>query len=133
MHRAQQRLRLVSRCRLRVYDVPPEAISTCGLASGAADAAAQQQRQREQQGQKPEPDPFWPALRVAAGELIYDFDWFAAMSASDPGSCCFAVATRGHPVHLWDACSGQLRCSYRPYNAVDEPTAAYSLAFSPGE
>lgn len=38
---------------------------------------------------------------------------------------------QGHPIHLWDACSGQLRCSYRAHNDMDEPTAAYSIAFSP--
>lgn len=37
---------------------------------------------------------------------------------------------QAHPVHLWDACTGQLRCSYRAYDAVDEVTAATSLAFS---
>ena len=31
---------------------------------------------------------------------------------------------------MWDACSGQLRCTYRAYDAVDEVTAATSLAFS---
>ena len=40
------------------------------------------------------------------------------------------VSTQGRPVHLWDALSGQLRASYRAYNAVDEVTAAYCLAFS---
>lgn len=37
---------------------------------------------------------------------------------------------QGHPVHLWDACTGDLRCTYRAYDAVDEITAANSLAFS---
>ena len=34
-------------------------------------------------------------------------------------------------MHLWDALSGQLRASYRAYNAVDEVHAAYCVAFSP--
>ena len=34
-------------------------------------------------------------------------------------------------MHLWDACGGTLRCSYRGYNEADEVTAAYSLAFTP--
>ena len=37
---------------------------------------------------------------------------------------------QGHPIHLWDALSGQLRGSYRAYNAVDEVTAAYCCGFS---
>ena len=41
------------------------------------------------------------------------------------------AAAQGHPIHLWDACSGQLRGSYRAHDDADDPTAAYSLAFSP--
>lgn len=38
----------------------------------------------------------------------------------------------GHegPVHLWDAFTGTLRCSYRGYNAVDEIDPALSVCFS---
>ena len=36
---------------------------------------------------------------------------------------------QGHPIHLWDALSGELRASYRVYNAADEVTAACSIAF----
>ena len=38
-------------------------------------------------------------------------------------------AMQGHPIHLWDALSGELRASYRVYNAADEVTAACSIAF----
>ena len=37
---------------------------------------------------------------------------------------------QGHPVHLWDALSGQLRATYAAHNAADEVHAATSLAFS---
>lgn len=37
---------------------------------------------------------------------------------------------QGQPIHLWDACSGTIRCTYRGYNAVDEVTPAYSLALT---
>lgn len=50
-----------------------------------------------------------------------DFDiWFYSWAAS------------GHegPIHLWDAFSGELRCSYRGYNNVDELEAAISVTFS---
>ncbi|EFJ43030.1 hypothetical protein VOLCADRAFT_106969 [Volvox carteri f. nagariensis] len=77
------------------------------------------------------PDNLSPALRMHAGETVYDYCWYSRMSATDPVSCCFASSCRGQPIHLWDACSGTIRCSYRGYNDVDEPTAAYSLAFSP--
>lgn len=54
-----------------MYDTPPEAAA----AGAAAAAAAQHQKQRggsDGSGQ----DSFWPALRVQAGEQIYDFAWF---------------------------------------------------------
>ena len=41
------------------------------------------------------------------------------------------TCVQAHPIHLWDACGGTLRCSYRGYNEADEVTAAYSLAFTP--
>ncbi len=66
-----------------------------------------------------------------AGELVYDTAWYSRMTSMEPATCCFAATTRGHPVHLYDACSGEVRCSYRGFNDADEPTAAYSLAFSP--
>ncbi|CAI5458934.1 unnamed protein product [Closterium sp. Yama58-4] len=52
------------------------------------------------------------------------------MSAADPVSCVFAATSRDHPVHLWDAMTGQLRCTYRAYDHMDEIAAALSLTFS---
>lgn len=41
------------------------------------------------------------------------------------------LASRQHePIHMWDAFTGQLRCTYRGYDAVDEVEAALSLTFS---
>uniref|UniRef100_A0A7S3VJI3 Telomerase Cajal body protein 1 n=1 Tax=Dunaliella tertiolecta TaxID=3047 RepID=A0A7S3VJI3_DUNTE len=76
-------------------------------------------------------DSLGVGLRVQEGETIYDFCWFPQMTATDPTSCCFASSSRAHPVHLWDACTGELRATYRGYNEVDEVAAAYSLAFTP--
>ena len=38
----------------------------------------------------------------------------------------------GHegPIHVWDAFTGNLRCSYRGYNNVDQLEAAISVTFS---
>ena len=41
----------------------------------------------------------------------------------------FVVLLQAHPIHLWDACTGALRCVYRAYDAADEVTAAYAVAF----
>lgn len=35
-----------------------------------------------------------------------------------------------HPIQMWDAFDGALRCSYRGYDAVDEVEAALSVRFS---
>ncbi|KAJ4825111.1 hypothetical protein Tsubulata_028989 [Turnera subulata] len=71
------------------------------------------------------------SLVVKEGESVYDFCWYPYMNASDPVSCVFATTSRDHPIHLWDATSGLLRCTYRAYDAVDEITAAFSIAFNP--
>lgn len=44
----------------------------------------------------------------------------------------FSWAASGHegPIHLWDAFTGTLRCSYRGYNTADELEAAISVTFS---
>ena len=38
--------------------------------------------------------------------------------------------SQAHPVHLWDAVTGELRCSYLGFDDKDEVTAAFSVAFS---
>ena len=37
---------------------------------------------------------------------------------------------QAHPIHLWDAVTAELRCSYLGYDDKDEVDAAFSLAFS---
>ncbi|XP_022715988.1 telomerase Cajal body protein 1 isoform X2 [Durio zibethinus] len=78
-----------------------------------------------------EEDSYAAELVVSEGESVYDFCWYPYMSASDPVTCVFATSTRDHPIHLWDATSGLLRCTYRAYDAVDEITAAFSVSFNP--
>ena len=99
----------------RIYDLPPDAMEAPIISDNLP----------------PSGDSFPPALRIQEGETVYDMCWFPGMQASDPASCCFAATSRAHPIHLHDACSGLLRCTYRGYNEVDEVTAAFSLGFSP--
>lgn len=75
-------------------------------------------------------DSLAPALRIQEGELLYDFCWYPCMSAAEPASCVLATTGRAQPVHLWDAITGELRCSYRFYNDLDEVEPAHSLAFN---
>ncbi|CAI8618137.1 unnamed protein product [Vicia faba] len=76
-------------------------------------------------------DSYAASLVMSEGESIHDFSWYPYMSGADPVTNVFATTTRDHPIHLWDASSGQLRCTYRAYDAMDEITAAYSVAFNP--
>ncbi|CAF2070318.1 unnamed protein product [Brassica oleracea var. botrytis] len=80
----------------------------------------------------PEEDSYGASLLVNEGESVYDFCWYPYMSVSDPLTCVFATTTRDHPIHLWDSSSGELRCTYRAYDAMDEITAAFSIGFNPG-
>ncbi|KAG7465300.1 hypothetical protein MATL_G00174900 [Megalops atlanticus] len=72
-----------------------------------------------------------PVLRMAEGDTIYDYCWFPKMSSLDPDTCFIASSSRDNPVHIWDAFYGDLRATFRPYNHLDELTAAHSLCFSP--
>ncbi|MQL80128.1 hypothetical protein Taro_012544 [Colocasia esculenta] len=89
---------------------------------------------------------WYPYMSVSGGYLssgvqICSFRWilmpemccddkFSVDVVSDPTTCVFATTTRDHPIHLWDASSGHLRGTYRAYDAVDEITAALSVAFN---
>ncbi|KAI8567533.1 hypothetical protein RHMOL_Rhmol02G0129900 [Rhododendron molle] len=100
----------------RLFSLPDNGDGYYGNAcSLAADAAA---------------DSYTADLIVNGGESIYDFCWYPYMSASDPVTCVFASTTRDHPIHLWDATSGELRCTYRAFDAMDEITAAFSVGFN---
>ncbi|XP_038050304.1 telomerase Cajal body protein 1-like [Patiria miniata] len=69
-------------------------------------------------------------LNIHEGELIYDYAWFPPMRSDQPETCCFASTCRDHPIHLWDAFTGELRCTFKPHNHLDELATAHSLAFS---
>ncbi|BFG27651.1 hypothetical protein CerSpe_139260 [Prunus speciosa] len=101
---------------LRVFALPDYGSDNVNACSVAADEAA---------------DSYAASCVVNEGESVYDFCWYPYMSASDPVTSVFATTSRDHPIHLWDASSGQLRCTYRAYDAVDEITAAFSIAFNP--
>ncbi|KAF8935400.1 Telomerase Cajal body protein 1 [Haplosporangium gracile] len=49
---------------------------------------------------------------IREGEVIYDICWYPGMTSADPATCCVLSSSRDHPVHLWDAFTGELRCSY---------------------
>ncbi|XP_029311036.1 telomerase Cajal body protein 1 isoform X2 [Cottoperca gobio] len=94
---------------LRVYNVPPEIYSyNWDLLSEMS-----------------------PVLRMAEGDTIYDYCWYPKMNSLEADTCFLASSSRDNPVHVWDAFYGEVRASFRPYNHLDELTAAHSLCFSP--
>ncbi|KAL7983001.1 hypothetical protein Chor_013607 [Crotalus horridus] len=64
-------------------------------------------------------------VRSRPGELL---ERLQVVGTSASG---LASSSRDNPVHVWDAFSGELRASFRPYNHLDELTAAHSLCFTP--
>ncbi|XP_065055991.1 telomerase Cajal body protein 1-like isoform X1 [Rhopilema esculentum] len=76
------------------------------------------------------PEELDPVLRMKEGEIVYDFDWYPLMSSYDHPTCCFISTSKDHPLHLWDAFTGDVRCSYVPKNHLDEVVAANSVTFS---
>lgn len=69
-------------------------------------------------------------LYIKESGLIYDYCWYPLMSSYDPITCCLASTSRNNPIHMWDAFTGQLRCTYRTYNNADEIISPHSLAFN---
>nr|CAG4651854.1 EOG090X06W9 [Triops cancriformis] len=70
-------------------------------------------------------------VQVSTKGLVYDYAWYPPMNSADPVTCCLITTSQNNPIHMWDAYTGELRCSYRAFNDVDEITAAYSVAFDP--
>ncbi|CAG9773765.1 unnamed protein product [Ceutorhynchus assimilis] len=75
-------------------------------------------------------DALTPAVSVQETGLIYDYDWYPGMNSANAATCCWLSSGHEGPIHLWDAFTGDLRCSYRGYNAVDELESAMCVTFS---
>lgn len=52
-----------------------------------------------------------PGIIIREGEVIYDMCWYPGMTTLDPATCCVLSSSRDHPVHLWDAFTGEVRIS----------------------
>ncbi|KAG7170653.1 telomerase Cajal body protein 1-like [Homarus americanus] len=70
------------------------------------------------------------AITIQEKELLYDYTWYPLMQSSDSRTCCFASTCRDQPVHLWDAWTGCLICSYHSYDHLDQVVAAYCVGFN---
>ncbi|CAF0809624.1 unnamed protein product [Brachionus calyciflorus] len=70
-----------------------------------------------------------PSLKMTEPEIIYDYAWYPYMNSHDPLTACIFSTCKDNPVHLFDAYTGKIRCSYKGYNHLDELESAYSIAF----
>ncbi|CAM9116798.1 unnamed protein product [Ectocarpus sp. 13 AM-2016] len=75
-------------------------------------------------------DDWSPCLYSVEGETVYDFAWYPHMSSSEPATSVFVSTSRDHPLHMWDAFTGNLRATYRAYDHLDEVVAANSVCFN---
>ncbi|XP_055612861.1 telomerase Cajal body protein 1 homolog [Uranotaenia lowii] len=71
-----------------------------------------------------------PAVHVPQTTLVYDYKWYPGMDSSVPGTSVWIASRQHEPIQLWDAYTGELRCSYKGYNNVDEVESALSLTWS---
>ncbi|KAI9233030.1 MAG: WD40-repeat-containing domain protein [Podila humilis] len=71
-----------------------------------------------------------PGITIREGEVIYDMCWYPGMTTLDPATCCVLSSSRDHPVHLWDAFTGELRCSYTIVDHCEVNLAPNSLTFN---
>ncbi|XP_053959337.1 telomerase Cajal body protein 1 homolog [Anastrepha ludens] len=70
------------------------------------------------------------AVHVREGGTVYDYVWYPFMSSLAPETCCWLASRQHEPIHMWDAFTGELRCTYRGYDSVDEVEAAIAITFS---
>lgn len=75
------------------------------------------------------PESLERALLLSEGDTVYSCAWWPLMSSEDPSSCCFFAASKDHPIHMWDACSGRIAQSYRAYDDADQIVSPVSIGF----
>ncbi|KAI9021188.1 WD40-repeat-containing domain protein [Hyaloraphidium curvatum] len=78
-----------------------------------------------------EPLPLGVNTLIDSAEPIYDCQFYPYFSYLDPASAVFIASSRDHPVHLWDAYTGEVRCSYQTYDHLDQVAGPNSLCFTP--
>ncbi|KAI9103286.1 WD40-repeat-containing domain protein [Phlyctochytrium arcticum] len=75
-------------------------------------------------------EPLKPVLSIQEPEAVYDLAWYPHMSSADPATCCFLSSVRDHPVRMWDAYTGQIRCSYTANDHLEQVIAPTALTFN---
>lgn len=102
--------------RLRLYNTP--SITTSSACTSANTSTTEQVE--------------WKTiLESHGGDTVRAYDWYPHMESSNPSTCCFVGTSRDQPVHLYDAYTGSVRATYRPYNRLDELESPTVVSFSP--
>ena len=102
--------------RLRVFDLPADALERPGLAERGEPGAEHSARACSSGGEPA--DSAAPALRVFEGETVYDYAWYPGMLASEPASCVFASTSRVRCAPLCRACSSRRSAGPRAWGVA---------------
>lgn len=73
----------------------------------------------------PNSENFYLKSTIPIGEAIYDVKW-----CLNTPSNYFITTSRDHPIHLWDASSGNINSTYIGINDLDELDTAISLSLN---
>lgn len=104
--------------QLRLYNTPPPPEEGCP--------------DDQQNAAIPDLTTPWQAALISQGtDTVRSYEWYPTMASNNPTSCCFLATCRDQPIHLYDAYTGVVRATYRPYNALDELESPTVLSFCP--
>ncbi|KAJ1970549.1 hypothetical protein H4R35_005799 [Dimargaris xerosporica] len=78
----------------------------------------------------PQPADLAPFLTIREAEGIMDCRWYPFTNYYDPSTWCFLVSTRDHPMHLWDAYTGHVRCAYSAQDQREQVIAPTATQFN---
>ncbi|KAJ1976958.1 hypothetical protein H4R34_003784 [Dimargaris verticillata] len=77
-----------------------------------------------------QPAELAPFLTIREAEGIIDCRWYPFTNYYDPSTWCFLVSTRDHPMHLWDAYMGHVRCTYIAQDQREQVIAPTATQFN---
>ena len=111
---------------VHVYTLPEETTLFGEIRVGEDDDTREEDERRmcDPKRRRTKPQELEPTVTISEGESISSVDWMPSS-----GRSAFATATRGRPLHLWDAHDARLLASYCIHDRNDEPTSALCVRF----
>lgn len=120
--------------RLRLYNTPPHNPVDIDTNDNynQKDNKNNEYPNNEIENNRQRPIHEWNAiLESKGGDTVRSYDWYPHMASSNPSTCCFVATSRDQPIHLYDAYTGSIRATYRPFNRLDELESPTVVSFSP--